>query len=821
MINLKYRFLLGVANLYDWGSQTLYGFRLADSDFESVAKDADYNTTSAITITPGIPYQVSPFAIGYGYNANHTRVYTAPNSRILTFPEGVVYMRFSLLKSDTEQDVKVFTIEGDYDHVAHPIYKSDLAIDYEKETNQEFFRRKLSSKLDFINEDYDYIMAAGFDMQVNVKLLYSKDLGTTWEPLWIGKFFRTDCTVDVDNKLITVTPEVNDSYGPVLAGMEKEFNLVEMGLPTVPVNYWRRPLLQVYIPGEDVVTNYVGNVYFEQDSENITNYSDLISKYKFALASIDMQIEVLSTGGIPESYAGIYRGRGTYLANTNSWQATLYKDGSTATRLVYKSAGITANNEDFEFYVGTSTNPIYKRNQGGQFGNNRSLALQTQSGGTGTMTIEIVYGLMFMRYLLDVSSFQSQEIFPIPTEDIVTNERRYKYVTRFTGNIGAISGREQADPTKWGRSDRGTYYLPPNDTAYFVPISQNRWGKSSYWLQTTLIDNTYEAAGRRQITLADAFPISSVIQKLLQQIAPGITHVNSAAYSQFLYGATNPLGAQKINLFLTPITNMTKGEYQTAAQKGNITFQQVMNMLRDAFGCYWYIENNMFKIEHLSYFEKGGTYTGARQVGIFLKNLRSFPTRKSWGFGTNSYTFDKINMPQQYRFQWADETTEIFDGYPINIHSNYVQEGKIEEKNISQFTTNVDYMVLNPGEISKDGFALLGATQVSNTVFNIDVVPLVVDGFTYYVQNAYLTMAYLQPNFLTYGMPAKNLEVNNEPTTAKSIARNKKQTLNIPVTWDINPTNLINTALGDGEIEKLSVNLSSLISKTTLKYDTE
>ena len=266
---------------------------------------------------------------------------------------------------------------------------------------------------------------------------------------------------------------------------------------------------------------------------------------------------------------------------------------------------------------------------------------------------------------------------------------------------------------------------------------------------------------------------------------------------------------------------MTKGEYQTPAQKGNITFQQITNMLRDAFGCYWFIENNMLKIEHLSYFEKGGTYTGGRQVGIYLKTLRSFPTRRSWDFRTSSYTFDKINMPEQYRFQWADETTEIFDGYPINILSNYVQAGKIEEKSISQFTTNIDYMVLNPGEISKDGFALLGATQASNTVFNIDVVPLVVDGFTYYVQNAYLAMAYLQPHFLTYGMPAKNLQVNNEPATAQSIARNRKQTLNIPVTWNINPMELINTSLGDGEIEKLSVNLSSLISKTTLKYDTE
>ena len=83
-------------------------------------------------------------------------------------------------------------------------------------------------------------------------------------------------------------------------------------------------------------------------------------------------------------------------------------------------------------------------------------------------------------------------------------------------------------------------------------------------------------------------------------------------------------------------------------------------------------------------------------------------------------------------------------------------------------------------------------------------------------------MSILQPNFWLYDMPARNINVNDRDIFARGIQRQKKQDLTFPIgNDDPNPLQLVKTNIGNGQIEKLSINLSSRTSKTTLKYDTE
>jgi hypothetical protein len=49
----------------------------------------------------------------------------------------------------------------------------------------------------------------------------------------------------------------------------------------------------------------------------------------------------------------------------------------------------------------------------------------------------------------------------------------------------------------------------------------------------------------------------------------------------------------------------------------------------------------------------------------------------------------------------------------------------------------------------------------------------------------------------------------------------KTQGIRFPLLYDINLNQLIRTTLGDGTIDKLSINLSSRSANATLKYDTE
>ena len=105
---------------------------------------------------------------------------------------------------------------------AFPLYKDDLAIDYELEQNQEFYRGKLSGKLTFQKDDYEFIRSKAFDTQFDVTIYISYNGGQAWAAYWSGQFWKTDCAFNEDDQTAIVTPNVNDRYNAVLAGMEKE-----------------------------------------------------------------------------------------------------------------------------------------------------------------------------------------------------------------------------------------------------------------------------------------------------------------------------------------------------------------------------------------------------------------------------------------------------------------------------------------------------------------------------------------------------------------------------------------------------------------------
>ena len=70
-------------------------------------------------------------------------------------------------------------------------------------------------------------------------------------------------------------------------------------------------------------------------------------------------------------------------------------------------------------------------------------------------------------------------------------------------------------------------------------------------------------------------------------------------------------------------------------------------------------------------------------------------------------------------------------------------------------------------------------------------------------------------------MPAPEYEINGVFLNAIGTKKLKNQSLRFPVLTDPNLVQLIKTNLGNGTIEKLSVNLSSRNANVTLKYDTE
>ena len=162
---------------------------------------------------------------------------------------------------------------------AYPIYKDDLAKDFEKESNQQFFRAKLSGKLTFERNDYTFIVSKAFDTQFVLEISISYNAGRAWTSYWRGTFWKTDCEFDNDTQTVIVQPTVIDQYSDVLAGIDKEYNLIDLLPEIVAVIADKRPMIQVYVPGQSVIGCFLSGMWWEQECEpesNVTIYGRII-----------------------------------------------------------------------------------------------------------------------------------------------------------------------------------------------------------------------------------------------------------------------------------------------------------------------------------------------------------------------------------------------------------------------------------------------------------------------------------------------------------------------------------------------------------------
>lgn len=722
-------------------------------------------------------------------------------------PGDAAYIRFDVSKAqyaDGTAWLRLGTLDAPnvlQGQTVHPIYKDDLAKEYELETNQRFYRAKLSGKITFVRDDYDYINRQSFDNEFLYCIEKSDDGGRTWFQYFQGKFMKTDCTfTDYDRKVV-VQPDTIDDYNDVLAGLEKEYNLITLAPTIQRITINKRPLIQIYVPGDSVVSCFLGGTNWEQDANATTDQNALVQTYHFALCNILKEIRV-TANGTPSDIAGLYTGRmatdpstdtfigNLFRANDNLYYIHMTQQKINGTLFGVAMVEIRRRSDDVVLfvYVKATTSPFDTL----EF----DLVPANGSSATGTMHADMKSYNIYARYLCDVEKINDLNTYPLPADDIVDNNRNYSHAIGYNVDVAFISNKFSDTPTEWGLADNGKYFAPPYSIyrQTFYPIARSTWRYASLWFGFYLMDWRLEEKARKEYTLRDTFLVSSCISVLLNQIAPGITHEATAKYSQFLYGGNNPISGLNFRLLVSQKTNIINGEYQQPAQKALTTLQQFTNMLRDCFKCYWFIEDGRFKIEHVQYFRNGGSYSDGVVLSHDLTKELNSRNGKPWAFNTSEYSFDKVDLPERYQFKWMDDVTAPFEGLPIQVISKYVTPGKIEDVNVSNFTSDIDMMLLNPGNMSSDGFALFAAVPpTSGSQWTLPFTRQTVNGVEYFLQNGYLAFINLQSTYWLYDLPARRVSINGSETDAYGIERKKKQTLIFPANDDPNPMQLIKT----------------------------
>lgn len=714
----------------------------------------------------------------------------------------------------------ILTIDGVSGEV-HPVWKDDLAIDYEHETGQQFFRKKLSGKINLVAEDADRVINAPFYSEFALTLQKLGHGGLSWVNYLTTRFYKTDCIINEDDKKVSVQPTTKDVYNDVINGLEKEYNLMELGVEVQPIQACKRPMFQFYVSGDSKVSCLSGGNYFETDriNEDVTPTDSGFS----ALASfIEVDIESVHEAGLSTPFVGKYHVSGDNQYNQDGVYYMTYFENLAQTERGFYIKTILGDELVWQYRQGYEAIP-----------NIITFEPVSQSSGlpnlTGHTNIYVVYG----RMVCDTRTlvFPTTTLYATPineANDIVANNRNYHYrayISDTDVNI-SISGRFQSAPTKWGKTKDGNYILPPDDVVGWYAIGRSQWINASVWTSYTARMGQYEKAGRKNYTIKDCYPMSAVIKALLAKIAPNVTHNDAPEYSTMFYNDQYAFGVPSVlrgtRPMFSPKSNVLIGEYQQPAQKAPITLKMVTDMLAKAYGCYWFIDDsNRFRIEHITYFKNGGSYRQSDlQVGIDLTEEEQPRNEKKWAYGTSEYQFDKQEMAARFQYSWMDDVTDMFKGQPIDVLSPFVTQDKVEDITIANFTTDLDLMLLSPDDFSKDGFALLHPTNDNGTwMLPFETIN---DGVYHYTVQGYRgTMWWLERNFLLYDMPSWSIRLGETATTASGIKRLKKQNVVIPMgTRELDTTKLVKTYLGNGQFEKISLTLLSRMAKVTLKYDT-
>lgn len=850
---------------------------------------------------------------------------------------------------------------------ASPVYNGNLALNYEMEQGQRFFRAKLNGKLTFYREDFTLIMAQPFGTVFYLYMEKSTDpAGLTFAPYYKSKFTITDCTVNLDDRLITVQPQTTDQYDEVLAGMDNEYNLITLAPAMNGVTISKRPLVQVYVAGSDFLNNYIAGTSWEQSCTANDNKNELGHVYWFGLDTIFCRIEVANAGDITGTYSGKLVKTGTHMEGTDTYEdydavfendagatdyyfnidlnvrAAYYEDwwfgtidlrrrtGSTSVSYSSKTFASETFNTGFYRLTGTATVNVYIDNifvmarwltdaesvtgitlydipENDIAGENRNyhkvapVQAQCCVSTKNTSTTPTEYGLVYDFREFNVTrakgwmnssgvntdwayesyfayvniqagdvirikgntvgatayAFCTDAFFPTGNNEayslcsgaarvtVNTNvtktatapsDAAYVYIAmmsrgedrtpaEFTVNGNVIDLTNTTDTQYFPINGDGLYYAEPTHAAdeWYRPIAQSNWKNgTSYWFNYLTVFQYLEQQGMTSYLLRNAYPLWSCLSVLLAATGSSVTFQGTSAYSEFLYSASNPISGETIKLFVTPKSNILAGDYSVPAQKAMTTLGQFLDMLRNVYQLYWFIDaDSRLRIEHIRWFKNGGSYSGSPTVGVDLTELLEKRNATAWAYGVNEYTYEKEEMPQRYQFEWMDDERIPFKGEAIEILSPAVTEGKVESVSVGNFSSDIDYMLLNPSVFSQDGFALIGATGSGNS-WSVPFITYTQAGVRITLQNGYLSFFNLQPIYWVYDLPAKTAKINGIVYSLSYVSRRKQQRVTIPLgISDPDFLKLVKTNMGDGEIRAVSIPLSSRVAQVTLNYDTE
>lgn len=710
-----------------------------------------------------------------------------------------------------------------------PVYKT-LTKKYERENNQKIFREKLEGEIKLYGEDYFLVKNSSLFTEHTFVIQKKNDTGV-FEDYFTGLFSKTDCEFDLDRRICKLKLSPKDLYSDIIDHYSNEYNLVDLAPALTSVNVTKRPILQVYVLEDNVISNFLPNgVTWETEVDTDKSLTWLYEKGHFGLESRHIEVRIANGG----PYDGVYAGTG--------WAASILLSPTNPNYKIVGSIELSGSTYTYYLHIfdindNLLANKLYTTGTATSNSRFTNLNFYNPSNTANSFIAEASMETVLTRALsgFSVTSNGQAAIGKLTEGDFgYLDNYAWAYSAILMGTSMVVPASSEA-PTPNGKADNGYYFVEPYAIGgKYYPFAKSTWVYSSRWFYLNeAFSKTFDLYGSTYRDIKDCIHISDVIKALLKKIAPNISHEATTEYSEFLYGSTNPIYGEKFELFMTQKTHIKKFIYDTPATKVPITFEKVMNMLAKCFCCYWYIEDSKFKIEHASYFENGKSYNSASQnVGIDTIAVYNNKNGRTIAYGQNNIKYDKNALPGRYEFGYMDDSSIEFEGPAVKLIAPYLQQDKTESITPEDFSADLDMIISNTTAISDDGFALIAAKLVEDSdgykfystfMYDLELVTNIGGAYTVSLQNGVLSWLYLF-NFYCTGLPTTIAEYDGSPKKAINVvgvAKCMSHEIKIPVEEDPDLYELVATPIGNGQINNLSIDLITRQATIELLYEPE
>lgn len=772
----------------------------------------------------------------------------------------------------------MLSVNGAAPQEVRPIW-SELQKEWQKEGDNAFFRATLSGQLTFINKDYQTIRNGSIVNRFDVEIQISYDNSVTWESYWKGYFYKTDCEINESDRTVTVTPHAKDEYDAILNALDKELDLIPLKPELVPLRYLKRPIVQFYVRGEATVGCYLDGIYWEQNSSVETDPIVLNNTYKFGLLNDLMTVKVTSAmeeffmGTVPASTESYFEiSNDDYLITVNygayiyvidfkrrSDNVTLYH-GNTAslveTVILNPASGSGATGTialDFKVIsvfarlicdvpelLGIPTEQLPEDDLT-QTNYHYSLALNRASYGS---TVILAY--QFDSDPTQWGIYQRGQYYMRPKSDAIPMARSS------WGDISIWLDPYNLDVLSPGMFEKGAKEITIKDC---FPIES----VINVMLQKLDIPLTFQPNSSYSQFFYGDTTIEGSRKVMNEKLQLYLTQK-----SNFLKGVYDE-AAQKAIITLRDIFDMFRKCFQCYwfVEDGKLRLEHI-----------WYFKNGGsysgtptigidITTERLlrngkpyGFSQSAYTYDKADTVGQYqfgwmddvtipfkgenIRILTPFVNQEA----VENVTVSQFTTDVDY-MQVAPEDCSK-DGFvlfaceyeiaEVTVNLLTILDEPMEAGDIITQLSSSTNVVLYPTE-STDRYYTITPNSLPFTLPERIVMALGRNTMTVKrnsakvplyesednkLQNGYLSFKYLQ-QFYNYDMPAQRYQIGYEEFDryAYSTKRLKNQNISIPALYDIDILKLIKTDIGNGQVEKVSINLSSRNANVNLRYDTE